>query len=319
MRIARHPGYLILTVFALILTGVTAINIAIVQRPLFPLFAVLAALAVYVMIRTYRTDVHAQPATVRTWHALGTESLAVFGGAVLTYALHCNTPLDVVLSTGLVGTLVALFFKRVQVPAYCGAFVGMSSPLLLGWGPFLLAAVLAALIFVIVKDTYNGFGGKLGTIAFAGAFVAGMVLRSPFLEGNRFTVVESLWVIGVSIVSALMTYWVNIRLRQGPVLASAFVGLYLGALLILLPALPSALPVVAMGATFVGMSSYERLPGAMIVAMAGGLFGLLFIFSAPYFNGAGGKLGTMAFISTLALAGLNLTAKSAWQRLKTTS
>ena len=319
MRIARLPSFIILTVFALILNGVTAINIFTIQPILLPVFLVFTFFVLVTMVQVYDRDVHRQPKTTCALTVWRTEGIAVFFGAIITYALHGHTPLDVVLATGLVGIGAALFMRRVQVPVYCGAFVGMSSPMLLGWGPFLLASLLASVLFVIAKDVYNGYGGKLGTIAFTGAFVSGFIYRSPFLEGSRFNQTESLWIVLVSVIAALLTYVMSIRIRQGPVLGSAFIGFYLGAVLLFFPTLPPVLPVVAIGATFVGMSSMARLPHEGYVALAGGLFALLFIFSAPYFNGAGGKLGTIAFISSLSLAASHTTINKIANRLRKTA
>ena len=307
MRITRLPGFTILTVFALILTGVTAVNIFTIQPIILPLFIVLSIFVLVAMIQVYFRDVHRQTKTSIALSVWRTDGIAVIFGAVITYALHGHTVLDVVLATGLVGIGAALIMRRVQVPIYCGAFVGMSSPMLLGWGPFLLASLLASILFVIAKDLYNGYGGKLGTIAFTGAFIAGFIYRSPFLEGGRFSVRESVWILVISVVAAVLTYVMSIRLRQGPVLGSAFMGFYLGAVLMFFPAVPAVLPVVAIGATFVGMSNMARLPHEGYVALGGVLFALLFIFSAPYFNGAGGKLGTIAFISSLSIAACHTT------------
>ena len=82
---------------------------------------------------------------------------------------------------GILGAYIPQFIslpkaKDYAIPVYCGAFVGMSSALVLSniW-LVLLASVLAALLFVISKNIYLGVGGRLGTIAFMGVTLATVI------------------------------------------------------------------------------------------------------------------------------------------------
>ncbi|WP_137285200.1 hypothetical protein [Halorussus salinisoli] len=106
------------------------------------------------------------------------------------------------------------------------------------------------------------------------------------------------------LVAAVLTYWLSVHAGLGPVVASAFVGLVAG---LGFPAIPSGsgetLAVVAFCASFVGMSSTERLGGEGRVALAGAVCGLVFLAVAAAFPGAGGKLGTIAFVSCVTTAG----------------
>jgi hypothetical protein len=67
---------------------------------------------------------------------------------------------------------------------------------------------------------------------------------------------------------------------------------------LLLPALePEAgtlLAVAVFCASFTGMSSPKRLPGAPWLTVAGLITGAAFVISLPVLGGAGGKLGTLA-------------------------
>jgi hypothetical protein len=103
--------------------------------------------------------------------------LGVIIGGVLTFVLNVEFKLGAAMAAGLVGILGAYLpqfirlpkAKDYAVPVYCGAFVGMSSTLVLSniW-LVLLASSLAALLFVVVKNVYLGVGGRLGVVAFMG-------------------------------------------------------------------------------------------------------------------------------------------------------
>lgn len=96
---------------------------------------------------------------------------------------------------------------------------------------------------------------------------------------------------------------------NGPVLASSVVGMLGGLVLpVVFPAQGANLAVVAICASFGGMSSRERLPNAWAVLAVGVFTGVVFIFSTPHLGGAGGKLGTIAFGSVLAVSGFRCAA-----------
>lgn len=105
----------------------------------------------------------------------------------------------------------------------------------------------------------------------------------------------------------MVTYVLSIHLKNGPVPASAMVGLLCGLLLPVLhgPQLGTLLAIVAFCASFTGMSAPERLPTTIHVACAGLITGVVFLYASPYFDGAGGKLGTIAFGSSIAVFGVH--------------
>jgi hypothetical protein len=87
-------------------------------------------------------------------------------------------------------------------------------------------------------------------------------------------------------------------------MASGIVGVVAGLILpVLFPEIGGTLAVMAICASFVGMSSAKHFPNALPLAVAGLFLGLIFIYSMPFLGGAGGKLGTMAFGSGLAVRG----------------
>ena len=144
----------------------------------------------------------------------------------------------------------------------------------------------------------------MGTIGVSGCIVTGLctagVFSSPSVPG---------WDVGwiivvVSIVSAVITYSINHSLKHGAVMASGVVGTVAGLVLpALFPEIGGSLAVMAICASFVGMSSAKHFRNALPMVVAGLFLALVFIYSSPYLGGAGGKLGTMAFGAGLSVRG----------------
>ncbi len=304
----KYVGFSVLTFFALILFASTLINLWRVHVVLFFLFWPVIALAVYRII-VHGREVHAEiktSYTIKSKHAF-LDFAFTFVGAYLTYLLSIQLGLGGVLASGLIGVVAALFVKPYAVAIFCGSFLGMSSAELLDPILFVFAALVASTIFVLAKDVFNGFGGKLGTIALSSALITVVFVRQPFLDGPVFDDVEMVLIMVFSMVGALLTFVLNIRFNQGPVMASGLVGVLAG---VLLPqafeVIGPTLAIVTFGASFVGMSGLNRLKEESLVLFSGLFFGLIYIYSAPYFGGAGGKLGTIAFVSVLSVSGLHL-------------
>lgn len=233
-------------------------------------------------------------------------SLSLLLGAVFTHFLSIDLSLGPVVAAGITGIGAAVISKKYAVPAYCGAFVGMvSQEVSRGYIFLLLASVIAAAIYVLSICVFNGFGGKLGTIAFTGCLLASFILRRELLSEpipeNEKAVLITLY----SVIAAVITYLISIKSGEGPVMASSVTGIAGG---LILPAIHGeaggTLAVVVICASFAGMSSEERLPNIFLVGTAGLFSAVVYILSSPHLGGAGGKLGTIAFGSTLAVTGL---------------
>ncbi|MFP4374894.1 MAG: hypothetical protein ACLFPO_11225 [Spirochaetaceae bacterium] len=235
-----------------------------------------------------------------------TSFLFVSGGAVAAFLLSVEMQLGPVIGAAMVGLIAGLFIPRYGVPAYCGAFVGMASEELLCLrGGLFVAAAVAGLVFVLSEGVFGGFGGKLGTIALTGCIVAALVHGRPFLVSAPATWSVAWALIPYSAIAAVATFYLSVHLGHGAVPASSIVGLVGGLLLPPLhPTLGSAPAVVVICASFAGMSTPQRLPALWAVGIAGALAGLVFVYSAPYLGGAGGKLGTIAFGSVIAVNGI---------------
>ncbi|MFC7079801.1 hypothetical protein [Halorussus caseinilyticus] len=231
------------------------------------------------------------------------DALSVVAAAVLTYVLSVRFGLGPVVASALVGLAAGAFAAEIAVPAYCGSFVGMASPdLFPSVGYLAVAGLLAGLAFVAAERAFDGFGGKLGTLALFGCAATAVLTGADYAAASALAWTQAGLVVPVSVAGAVATAVLSVRLGLGAVVGSAVVGLVAG-----LPALAlgsgGTLAAAAFCASFVGMSSTDRLGGAGRVALAGAVCGLVFVTVAAAFSGAGGKLGTTAFVSCVTVAG----------------
>jgi len=126
---------------------------------------------------------------------------------------------------------------------------------------------------------------------------------------------EQAILIVTGIVSAILTYLVNNKYEQGAVRASAGLSLLVGLFFYIFPEIFTAyltknIPIVFIGATFIGMVSSKVLHNVYLIAIAGFVFALIYLNTSHYFKGYGGALGTTAAISVLVSLSLALVAKS---------
>lgn len=108
----------------------------------------------------------------------------------------------------------------------------------------------------------------------------------------------------LAVSSAVCTHLLHVRFKQGPVRASALLSLVVGLIFYcfpnwLSPDLSKHIPLVVIGASFIGMVSSERLANMLGIVIAGLLFGLIYVHTSRYFDGYGGALGTAACIAVL--------------------
>ena len=217
---------------------------------------------------------------------------------------------------GWLGGLPSLLGERVFPAAlYCGAFAGMtSSDLLPGFWWTILAGLLAGIVYSLARHIWVGIGGKLGTMAFAGtAMTVALARLAGFNRHNLApTTVDAtlqLAIVGVSIASVCLTYWLSEHGKFGAVFASAVPTILLVfGLKLLDPSWQSkAIPLVTawFGASFAGMTSAERLAGRhWMLPLMGLIFGFLLVGSGPRLNGFGGVSGTTALVAVLAGLGI---------------
>ncbi len=115
---------------------------------------------------------------------------------------------------------------------------------------------------------------------------------------------EAIVIVATGMVSSVLTFYVNEHLNQGAVRSSALLSLAVALFFFFFPALLSPyltvhIPVVFIGASFIGMVSPKIMSNFSLLALAGLIFGLIYLNSSQFFTGFGGALGISACISIL--------------------
>ncbi len=234
---------------------------------------------------------------------------SVVAGALVSYWLNVSLKLGAVVGAALVGLVAGVVVPAYGVPMSCGAYVGMASPKVLAPSELLLAAVIAGTVFVLAQDVFNGYGGKLGTAACAGCIVSALCCGKPLLSSQVPTWAVGQQILITSVIASVVTYFVNVKMGKGAIIASGLIGLVGGLVLpAAFPATGATLATVCICASFAGMSSKARIANEGLMAVAGVLVGLVFMYSSPYLGGAGGKLGTTAFGSVIVVSVLSKVA-----------
>ena len=107
--------------------------------------------------------------------------VCVLIGVALAYTLNVEIGIGAVLAASLVSMMAAILLPSYSVSIALGGFVGMtSSRLLIGYAELYYAATIAGLLYLYTDRVFNGFGGKLGVIAFVGTFITGSGLSREF-------------------------------------------------------------------------------------------------------------------------------------------
>lgn len=297
-------GFVILTVMVMVLL-LSAANQAWITHPAAGIISTVVTIGTIIAIfyegkGLLNRDIKPASISRKTF-----EFLAVVIGGVFTFYLSYDIGMGVVIGASLVGILTDMVLPEYGAPAYCGAFVGMSSnALLFNYGEVAIASAIAGVVYVLSRDVFSGFGGKLGTIAFIGAALAGFGFGRDFIFAPITDLHTSLWVLVIAFIATPLTFYLNCDRGNGPVLASGVVGLAGGLILpALFPQIGHTLAVVAICASFTGMSNKTRCTKSWHILVAGLFTGVLFVFSTPLLGGAGGKLGTIAFASIIATNG----------------
>ncbi len=235
---------------------------------------------------------------------------SILGGTLLTLAGAVEIGLSPIVAAGIVGIAAAIVVPDRAVPAYCGAFVGMTSPdLFATYWHATAAGLVASAVFLVAQPAFHGIGGKLGTTAFVGATAIVLATTGTFESVALPDPGTVAVVVCYAIVGAVVTFALHARFDRSPVFASGIVGAVGGVGLPLVYSEFGGLMAAAVfAASFAGMTDVRRIPDERWIALAGLLVGLVVVYTGPYLGGSGGKLGTIAFGSCLAVHGLLRTA-----------
>jgi len=105
-------------------------------------------------------------------------------------------------------------------------------------------------------------------------------------------------IIGVSVLSGILTYLLSNKLKKGPVFGSATVTLVSGIIFpYFFPEFGTTLMVVAACSSYAGMVAVKNIPSLWEMIIVSVITSLLFIVTSSSYVGVGGKLGTIAALS----------------------
>jgi len=107
-----------------------------------------------------------------------------------------------------------------------------------------------------------------------------------------------------SLLGATLTFYVCQRFKLSAVKSSALLSLVVGLFFYCFPDLLNSfltknIPIVFFGTSFIGMVSSKIYVCYFQLLIAGILFSLIYSFKSDFFEGFGGALGALAFISLL--------------------
>ncbi len=231
--------------------------------------------------------------------------LSVFGGTICSYYLNHSLSLGAVVASSLVGLVGGLLLPSLAIAIYCGSFAGMVSSLLASDPLSVIAiAFISSLFFVFGSETYKGFGGKLGATAYFATFITSIFFKT-FSDTMTDTTISLRYdIFIVFIIGSLGTYYINDRYDISVVVASSLLGLTFGLIFPNIFDNGQSMAVALFCGTFIGMSSTSKLSTWISVMLASIIGTIIYLYTAPYFAGLGGKLGLIAFGSTISTAGL---------------
>lgn len=125
---------------------------------------------------------------------------------------------------------------------------------------------------------------------------------------------DTIFIILTGVIAVIATFYTTTSLNQSAVRASAGLSLIVAVIPLIFPQLFSSylqlhIPIVFLGASFVGMVSKDLISNYWLLALAGIFFSLLYLNTGSYFEGFGGALGTTASISVILILGIKAIAR----------
>jgi hypothetical protein len=235
------------------------------------------------------------------------EGIALVIASIATYYLHELSFVSPVLASGIIGLIGGICFKKQAKAIFAGSFVGMASLAVYSLIPLIFASIGAAFLYVLAIHGMKGVGGKLGTIAFFGSIMVWGLFDISFSPVNLIGFNLFPWFGFVGIIAAISVRVLTKIKGIDVVIGSSLVGVVLGIIFGLIPfGISPYLAICGYGASFVGMSDEKQMPSLLWLGFGGLIFAIIYHSAFPLFNGAGGKLGMMALISTLVTLGIKL-------------
>lgn len=230
--------------------------------------------------------------------------LFAYFASIFTYNLAMFDQISAVFASALVGLVGSSVFKKYEKAIFAGSFLGMAEATIFGaWG-FILAALIMAIVYVFSKPLFKGFAGKLGTVAFSGAVIAYFLQDLTPLQGINFSLTEGIYLIIASVAGAIITRVFSQIEGVSVVQASSVVGILFVILFDYeIFSISPYIAIAGFGGSFVGMTDKKHLNKIWMVGTGGLIFGIIYYLSSGVLLGFGGKLGTIAFLSTVITIG----------------
>jgi hypothetical protein len=235
-----------------------------------------------------------------------TTILLMIIAAIGTFSLGHMFQLGAFLSSALIGITGAIFFKRQKTVIYTGSFIGMTHTVFLPdvWC-ITLAALVTGVIYVFSRHTFVGYGGKLGALSLIGTLTSGYLLGHQPVSLTIPDSTTQIWIVIFAISGTFLTLLIRRYMKHDPVFASSFATLLvIGVTLLMTVSLPSILIAAFMMGTFTAMANRIVLPRVYLYYIASVISAITMIYSQPFLENAGGKLGTLAFIGVITTRGL---------------
>lgn len=259
----------------------------------------LHALAIQFFERHFKSPYH--------WKQSDTVTvLLMMVSAIITYSLGHTFGFGAFLASAVVGLIGAVFFKRQKTIIYTGSFIGMTHSLFLPdlWC-IILAALVTGMIYVFSRHTFVVYGGKLGAVSLIGTLTSGYVLGHQPVSLPIPGATTRVLIVLFSILGTFVTLVIRKYVKHDPIFASSFATFVIVTISLLSSlTLPSLLIAAFMMGTFTAMANRLVLPRAFLFYLASVISALTMIFSQPFLENAGGKLGTLAFIGVITTRGL---------------
>lgn len=227
--------------------------------------------------------------------------LAIVSGACITFILNHSANIDAVLASSMIGLASAWTFREYSLEIYCGTFIGMACNQVFNHPfYFLFATVLSGLLYILSQDTFGGWGGRAGFIAFVGTYSTSLLFGLPIRTLGAVNINAYLAIFFFASIACLSTFAIQSMERMDVVSASALIGLTMA---ILYPDASHLIVLSAFCGSFTGMTNKAYFPKFSQVFLSALLTGFLFVAGFSLFDGTGGKLGALAFIATGATNG----------------
>lgn len=243
--------------------------------------------------------------------------LSVFLGTLCTYFMNHSLGFGPVIASSLIGLIASFLLPSMAVPIYCGSFAGMVSHLLVSENSaIIIIALFTGILYVIASETFKGYGGKLGATAYFATLLTSIFFDTytSAMTGASIELKYDIFI--VFTIGSLGAYFINERYKIGAVVSSSLFGLIFGLILPNIFANGTLLATALFCGSFIGMSTTKKLTTKGSFVIASIIASTLFLYTEPFFDGLGGKLGLIAFASSISTAGIYNFKNNIFQKLQ---